>query len=65
MRSPNLIINKNRERRIIPTQRPGKYFNKIKEEKFPNLKKEIPIKVQGAYRTEKSLNEKINLLSTL
>jgi len=27
-------------------------FNKIIEENFPNLKKEIPIGIQEAYRTE-------------
>ena len=32
---------------------PVNIFNKIIEENFPNLKKEIAIKVQEAYRTSK------------
>jgi hypothetical protein len=30
---------------------PVNIFNKIIEENFPNLKKEMPIKIQEAYRT--------------
>ena len=33
-------------------------FNKIIEEKFPNLKKVMPIKVQEAYRTPNRLDQK-------
>jgi hypothetical protein len=36
--------NRNRERRI-PAQRPRHSINKIIEEKCPNLKKDIPIKI--------------------
>lgn len=35
-------------------------FNKIIEENFPNLKKEVPVKVQEAYRTLNRLNQEIN-----
>ena len=38
-----------------------KHFNKIIEEKFTNLKKEMPIKVQGAYRTPNRLDRKTKL----
>ena len=40
-----------------------KPFNKIREEKFPSLK-EIPIKVQEAYRTPHRLDQKRNSPST-
>ena len=33
-------------------------LNKIIEEKFPNLNKEMPIKVQEAYRTPNRLDQK-------
>ena len=29
---------------------PESIFNKIKEENFPNLRKQMPINIQGAYR---------------
>jgi len=35
-------------------------FNKIIEENFPNLKKEMPINIQEAYRTPNRLNQKRN-----
>jgi hypothetical protein len=35
-------------------------FNKIIEENFPNLKKEVPINIKEAYRTPNSLNKKRN-----
>jgi hypothetical protein len=34
-------------------------FNKIIEENFPNLKKEMPINIQEAYRTPNRLDQKI------
>jgi hypothetical protein len=39
---------------------PVNIFNKIIEENFPNLKKEMPMNIQKAYRTPKSLDQKIN-----
>jgi len=33
-------------------------FNKIIEENFPNLKKEMPINIQEAYRTPNRLDQK-------
>jgi hypothetical protein len=39
---------------------PVNIFNKIIEENFPNLKKEMPISIQKAYRTPNSLDQKRN-----
>ena len=35
-------------------------FNKIIEENFPNLKKELPMNIQVAYKTPNSLDHKRN-----
>ena len=37
---------------------PENILNKITEENFPNLKKDIPMKVQEAYRTLNRLDQK-------
>jgi len=39
---------------------PVNIFNKIIKENFPNLKKEMPINIQEAYRTPNRLDQKIN-----
>jgi hypothetical protein len=39
---------------------PANIFNKIIEEKFPNLKKEMPMNIKEAYRTANSLDQKRN-----
>ena len=39
---------------------PVNLFNKIIEENFPNLKKEVPMNIQEAYRTPNGLNQKRN-----
>ena len=39
---------------------PANIFKKIIEENFPNLKKEMPIYIQEAYRTPKRLDQKRN-----
>jgi hypothetical protein len=39
---------------------PVNIFNKIIEENFPNLKKEMPINLQEAYRTSNRLDQKRN-----
>jgi hypothetical protein len=39
---------------------PVNIFNKIIEENFPNIKKEMPMKIQEAYRTPNSLDQKRN-----
>ena len=42
---------------------PVNIFNKIIEENFPNLKNDIPMKVQEAYRTLNRLDQKKNHLA--
>jgi hypothetical protein len=39
---------------------PVNILNKIIEENFPNLKKEMPINIKEAYRTLNSLDQKRN-----
>ena len=39
---------------------PVNIFNKIIEETFPHLKKEMPMNIQEAYRTLNRLDQKIN-----
>ena len=52
----------NRCRREWPSQLKGtvNIFNKIIEENFPNLKREVPIYIQEAYRTPNRLDQKRN-----
>jgi hypothetical protein len=52
------MTTRDRGRRRKPDQSTENIFNKITEEKFPNLKKEMPIKVQKAYRTSNKLDQK-------
>jgi hypothetical protein len=40
--------------------RPILFFHKIIEENFPNLKKEMPVKIQEPYRTPNTLGQKRN-----
>ena len=49
--------NRNRRREDLQLNGPEN-FNKIIEGNFPNLKKEIPIKVQEIYRTPNKLGLK-------
>ena len=51
MRRPNLRKIGIEESEDFQLEGPENIFNKIIEEKFPNLKKEEPIKVQETYRT--------------
>jgi hypothetical protein len=39
---------------------PVNIFKKITEENFPNLKKEVPMNIQQAYRTPNRLDQKRN-----
>jgi len=48
------------ERKDSQLKGPVNIFNKIIEEKFPNLKKEMPINIQEAYRTPIRLDQKRN-----
>ena len=51
MKRPNLKIIGIEEGEESQLKGPENIFNKIIEENFPNLKKEMAIKVQEAYRT--------------
>jgi hypothetical protein len=51
MRRPNLQIIGVDENEDFQIKGPANIFNKIIEEKFPNLKKEMPMNIQEAYRT--------------
>jgi phosphoribosyl-dephospho-CoA transferase len=58
MRRPNLrIIEENEDFQL---KGPANIFNKIIEENFPNLKKEMPMNMQEAYRTPNRLDQKRN-----
>jgi hypothetical protein len=43
---------------------PANILNKIKEENFPNLKKEMPMNIQEAYRTKKKKEPEKKFLQT-
>ena len=64
MKRPNLrIIGIKGEEHQLKSKE--NIFNKIIEENFPNLKKEMPIKIHEAYRTPKRLDlSPKNLLAT-
>jgi hypothetical protein len=53
MRRPN-------ENEDFQLKGPANIFNKIIEENFPNLKKEMPMNIQEAYRTPNRLDQKRN-----
>jgi uncharacterized coiled-coil protein SlyX len=59
MRRPNLRIIGVEESKDSQLKGPVNIFNKIIEESFPNLKKEMPINIQ-AYRTSNKLDHKRN-----
>ena len=46
--------------KIFQLKGPANIFNKIIEENFPNLKKEMPMNIQEAYRTPNRLDQKRN-----
>jgi hypothetical protein len=60
MRRPKLWIIAVDENEDFQLKGPANIFNKIIEENFPNLKKEMPIKIQEAYRTPNRLDKKRN-----
>ena len=62
MRRPNLRIIGIEESEDSQLKGPENIFNKIIEENFPNLKKEITINVQEAYRTPKRFEQKKKIL---
>ena len=60
MRRPNLRIIGIEESKDFQLKGPVNIFNKIIEENFPNLKKEMPMNIQEAYRTPNRLDQKRN-----
>ena len=60
MRKPNLWIIGVDENEDFQLEEPANIFNKIIEENFPNLKKEMLMKIQEAYRTPNRLDLKRN-----
>uniref|UniRef100_UPI0025A11ED4 RBD-like domain-containing protein n=1 Tax=Klebsiella pneumoniae TaxID=573 RepID=UPI0025A11ED4 len=60
MRRSNLRIIGIEESEDSQLKGPVNIFNKIIEENFPNLKKEIPIGIKEAYRTPNRLDQKRN-----
>jgi len=61
MRRSNLRIIGREESEASQLKGPVNTFNKIIEN-FPNLKKEMPINIQEAYRTPNRLDQKKKLL---
>jgi hypothetical protein len=59
MRRPNLqiIVDENED---FLLNGPTNIFNKIIEENFPKLKKEMPMNIQEAHRTPNRLDQKRN-----
>jgi hypothetical protein len=55
---PNLRIIAVDENEIFQLKGPANIFNKIIEENFPKLKKEMPMTIQEAYRTPNRLDQK-------
>ena len=62
MRRPNLRIIGIEESEDSQLKGPVNIFNKIIEENFPNLKKEMPMNIQEAYRTPNRLDQKKKFL---
>jgi predicted ribosome quality control (RQC) complex YloA/Tae2 family protein len=60
MRRPNLWIIGVDEDENFHLKGPANIFNKIIEENFPNLKKEMPMNIQEAFRTQNRLDQKRN-----
>jgi hypothetical protein len=60
MRKPNLRIIGVDENKDFQLKGPVNIFNKTIEENFPNLKKEMLMNIQEAYRTSNRLNQKRN-----
>jgi hypothetical protein len=58
MRRPNLRITGIYENEDFQLKGPVNIFNKIIEENFINLKKEMPMNIKEAYRTQNILDQK-------
>jgi hypothetical protein len=64
MRRPNLRVLGVDENEGFQRKGQANIFNKIIEENFPNLKKEMPMNIQEAYRTPNRLGQKRNFIPT-
>jgi hypothetical protein len=64
MKRPSLRIIRIHKNEASQLKGPENVFNKIMEENFPNLTKEMYIKIQEAYRTPNKWAQKKNLLVT-
>jgi hypothetical protein len=60
MRRPHPRIIGIEENDDFQLKGPVNIFNKIREETFPNLEKEMPMNIQDTYRTPNRLDQKIN-----
>jgi hypothetical protein len=60
VRRPNLKIIGIDESKVSQHKGPVNIFNKIIEEKFPNLKKEMPMNIQETYRITNRVVQKTN-----
>jgi len=60
MRRPNLRIIGVNENEDFQLKRTANIFNKIIGENFPNLKNDMPMNIQKAYRTPNRLDQKRN-----
>lgn len=58
MKRSNLRIVVTKEGEDSQLKDPENIINKITEEKFPSLKKDIPLKVQEAYKAPNKLSQK-------
>ena len=65
MRRPNLRIIGMEESKYSQIKGPVNIFNRNSEEEFLNLKKEMSINIQEAYKTQKRLDQKRNSSFTL
>jgi hypothetical protein len=57
---PNLRIIGIDENEDFQLKEPINIFNQVLEEIFPNQKKEMPMNIQEAYRTQNKLDQKRN-----
>jgi hypothetical protein len=60
MRRPNLWIIGIDENKDFQLKKPANIFNKIIEENFPNLKREMPMNIHEPCRTPNGLDQKRN-----
>jgi hypothetical protein len=60
MRRPKLQIIGIDENEDFQLKGQASIFNKIIEENFPNLKKEMPMNIQEAYKTPNRMDQKMN-----